>query len=481
MLVTYIKYIFILLTTYFIYTKLLNIFSNKKAKIYCLFSSILISTSIYFVHTFFLPVTIFFIVIAVLISSHLIYKTTISIGFITTMISICISYICFFVATFLVTPLGIALYYFHHNRAFSNIICLIVVGIIQLFLSSIPFKFKRLKKGMPFLYQPCDKDLITYICILILGSSAFISTRTILDKWFAFSLLLISIGGIFLLMWWKKDIKQAYANKIRLREISNLEGVIENQQNTINDYKAQHDKLSSLIHKDNKLIPSLTMAVSELINLYQANKFNEEALNRANNLLKTLEEISSQRKFILAAVSPETSAPEYTHILQIDAIINYMYQRAKTNNINFSVKLAVSSSSVITHIISISDLSTLIADLLENAIIACNHIENNSTEKSITLSIKEEKNTITLSVIDTGIPFPSNVLNHMGQIKITSHRDEGGSGIGLYSTILIAKKYLASCKVLDFETTKSKVISLCFDKQSMLIINHNKITFSRKL
>lgn len=90
-------------------------------------------------------------------------------------------------------------------------------------------------------------------------------------------------------------------------------------------------------------------------------------------------------------------------------------------------------------------MNTLLADLLENAIIATRR--NNGHH--ILLSISIVSKAYSISIFDSGIPFTKEVLTKWGLEQITTHQDDSG-GIGMITAYEIIKKKNASFMIHEF-------------------------------
>ena len=69
-----------------------------------------------------------------------------------------------------------------------------------------------------------------------------------------------------LFFWWRKRLYSDYLEKLKQREIASLEKIIEEQAEEIHKLKHHNEELSKIIHRDNKLIPSMQIAVKTLLN-----------------------------------------------------------------------------------------------------------------------------------------------------------------------------------------------------------------------
>lgn len=109
----------------------------------------------------------------------------------------------------------------------------------------------------------------------------------------------------------------------------------------------------------------------------------------------------------------------------------------------------------------------LLADLLENAIIATKH----SKEKNILVHLGILYQNYVIEVFDSGIPFESKTLKDFGIKRTTTHSNEGGSGIGLMSIYELMKQYKASFLLEKYNLEKSgftKKISVIFDRMEQI-------------
>ena len=139
-----------------------------------------------------------------------------------------------------------------------------------------------------------------------------------------------------------------------------------------------------------------------------------------------------------------------------------MLHRGMKDGIDFDFSLTGNVKYMVKEVLSETDCMTLLADLLENAMIATKANGGNH----IFLHIGVIENIYTIDVWDSGIPFTKETLYYLGKKRYTTHKKEGGSGIGLMSTYELAKNYGASV-VIDETSVETqlytKKISIIFD------------------
>lgn len=162
-----------------------------------------------------------------------------------------------------------------------------------------------------------------------------------------------------------------------------------------------------------------------------------------------------------------------TNVLSIDALMSYMLNKAREINIELELVISGSIKYMVENVICETDLNTIIADLVENAIIATKYSEN----KRIVVSIGIPEGNYEFEVFDSGIPFEADTIANLGIKKTTTHADSGGSGIGLITAFEIIKKYHASFmieEITDNNSLYSKKISVAFDNQNRFIVKTSR-------
>lgn len=467
MLETYIKYFFMIICSFYFYFKLLNIKTTHKNIIINICFSILVPLPLYFVRLnapyMFTPL----LIITFLFFLHYICKTSFNISLVTSVMAYSFSYFSFLLSTITLVPFAFAILSIIKNEKLCFIIVHLMIGFLQLLIAHIPFKFRRLKNGMPFILQKSSNDIGVLISICILITSSFYVIYKKNDFFFASAILFTTICGLCLFMWWKKQLTKSYLEKLRIKEMDDLKEEIKN-------LKEDNKNLSNIIHKDNKLIPAMEMAVQELISYCSQETSNNNLMIKSTELLRELNTLSTDRKGILSIYETQaTMIIQPTGSIRIDSLIRYMQQKALSHYIKFNFTLNCNLKYMISNIIDEDSLATLIADLTENSIIA----SKDQQEKNILLSLNIENNNYCLNIFDSGILFEPNVIINLGKIRTTTHADTGGSGIGLMSTYEIIKKYNASfCidETLSYNLY-TKRISIYFDSMNKIYVKSHRV------
>ena len=397
------------------------------------------------------------------------YKIPFKTSLLTTTLSFIFSIFSTTIALYLTIPIKIIFFFLSFEGAYSNFISYLVIGLIQLILARIPFRFKRLKNGMPFLQYDSLQNFGFLVSILFLLFQSIQKNASNNDtQLLIFTIqLFLGLSVIILFYWWTRRIKSLYLKKLKERELESLKQEITILQEEITSLKQNNNELSKLIHKDNKLIPAMEYTVTTL---YHSATFpDNDTKEQAKELLTQLKSISDERKGILTTYENTYIPTAQTGVLSVDAICHYMKQCAQAQNIVFHFTFPTSVKYFTDHILPEDKLTTLIADLTENAIISTKECDT----KNVLLCMGIEDNVYSLSIYDSGKLFERGPLLHLGINRFTTHPTEGGSGIGLMTTLEILKTCKASFVMNECidNPTYTKVVSICFDNLEQIRVN----------
>lgn len=289
----------------------------------------------------------------------------------------------------------------------------------------------------------------------------------------------ILLCGILLIFWWKKRIKDEYIKKVNARTVKSLKQTIQELKKEGDLLRYHNEELSEIIHKDNKIIPAMNMTVRSLLVEIRDEAESNERKSEIEKLLKNLNDMSEERHGIVTSYEDNNTQIRPTGFIMIDAILLYMSKKAVDLSIKFDYAISYNISEIIDKIIDEATLNTLLADLIENAIIAVSFQEN--SERSVHVALREEDGHFRFDIYDSGIPFQAKTISSLGIKRSTTHADTGGSGIGLMTTYEIIRKANASfiideCIDADVFT---KCISVSFDGLSEIRIKSERTDIIR--
>ena len=126
-----------------------------------------------------------------------------------------------------------------------------------------------------------------------------------------------------------------------------------------------------------------------------------------------------------------------TGIINIDNILEYFYLECSNKNISFNVIVKNNIKDVVNNVIPLNLLETLIADMIKNSIIAIGYSSNKNPKILVQF---DNTDCFEFRIYDTGIEFEINTLVNLGKERITTHKDDCGSGIGFVTTFETLEK-----------------------------------------
>lgn len=455
----FIKEFTLIICVFYTYSRILNI-PNRKYTKYIL-SNIIISIILtgisYILDSYISDSTITFQLAISAVFLAMISSTKLELSFSTTVISFGITYVLYVISVVIISiffalldvPLNAD---FIYPQALSAILLFLLTVLL--------FKIKRLKKGMPFLQNSTSNNFIFYISLLVLFAYIIFSNNNS-DLIYLLPVILIIFSSFFIYISWKKHITKSYLQKLHTRQVNTLQEELKVQATIIAELENNLDSFSKIVHKDNKIIPSMAMAVNNYLQHLDFHSDLDQQKKIGVALIEELNRISQERKGILTHYELSNQKLISTNIVSINALMHYMLQKAKDNGIRFELKGSKNIETLLESNISEDDLNTLLADLIENAIIATKECD----KRNILVDATMINEIYCINIFDSGTPFSSEVLKHWGKKRITTHKDTNGSGIGLITTYELLKKYKASFSLEEFENNEmfTKKLSILFD------------------
>lgn len=452
----FIKYINIIICTQYIYAKLLNQKINKRNCI--LFFLDIISSAIITYIDLQLPLISTIVLIIILsFQATILYRHNITMSFVFNIISYTITYIYYTLSTIIICGIWFLL-----KLDYSTNLVQILVLIMQcVFIQSFSH-FKRIRNGMLFLQNNVYYYPISIIGLCILITSCFFNTGSN-NQLFLIYFCTILLCALLLIFYFRTSITKTYLDQLTKRNNLDLNNQLEQITRKYDELYADKERLSAIVHSDKKLVNALKNAVMNY--LENGNNDNE----RGKELLEEIERYSKEREGNIRETEKFLNPLPSCNIVVIDNLLAYMYQKAQQNNIELSLMINCDVVAASKDLINLEDFSTLLADLIDNAIIATIHNKG----KLILVSFSIVKKHFTIQISDSGIPFTTEVLYTMGKERITTHADDNGNGIGLMQTFETLHKTNASLFIEEYNNPQAiytKSLSVVFNKKNQTVL-----------
>ncbi len=461
----YIKNLGIIICCIYYFYKLLKISFAKPDIIKLTGCTLFFSLILTYADLFYPSYTTFLTIFLLFACFYFITRTPFHVSITATVLSFAFSYsfmtIASIITGFFIIPIV-------HNKSllFPQIICCC----IQTLLMGIPFKFKRLQNGMPFLKNTNYTIPGMFICLAFIISSVIINNEKY-NIYYIFAVFIILLVTLLIYFYWRNSLTKTYMDKLKDRNILNLNQQIAQQSEEIIRLKEENEQLSKIVHKDNKLIPTLEHSVHTFI----ANNSitDQDILLEGNQIIERLSKLSKERRELIKEQNTLCQQLTLTNVLSIDQYLKYFQSEAIQNNIDFQTNIDCDVPYLIENIIEEYDLETLIQDLLDDAF----HATQANNGCYILLSIGIISNIYTISIFDNGVPFATEVLCKWGLEQITTREDDGGSGIGMMNTYETLQKYNASFIIHELGTdshTFTKEVTISFNNRNQYILQTDR-------
>lgn len=403
-----------------------------------------------------------FILLLFFLISKLYMKIDTTIIYLTVLFSFSLSFIAFTMSSIILSL--VLLPFFVNNYNIPWLLVRITGNIIHFSLIYYCFRIPRLKKGMGFIYHIPSSNTGSTLCnVMIMLIIMFSQSKTKPESFMLIFHSIILFSSYLFTYWWNYHITQTYRKLLKKNEIDSLNLLLEERNQEIAYLKNENEKLSRIIHKDNKLLPAISMAILD---------FPEKSANldlpktdNSSSLHIKLKELYAEREQAVVTYEKERipHLPE-TLYPSVNAVLSYMQTEALKHNIPYQVLLFDDLSDTIPKEVSEDDFVHLLSDLLANAINAC----RNTNSGMVQIYLGKTNGISTIKICNSESVFNIETLKVLGQTKHTTHADTGGSGIGLMDIWMLKEKYKATLLIDELTNSTSSSILTCVN----ILFNH---------
>lgn len=447
------------LTIFFCCAQIVNhILALKLPQLHLALESILLTASVLIVTLIFSGQFCFFsLFLLVCITYHQVDSLSLalttsllSFSFVTSIMTLCNLCTCIMLYPFFRSPQSTPV------LLMTILSCLLTLLSIRVFL-----RIRRFKSGMPFLRNKHTAyiGVIISLCCVTLIIYVFYRSNQFAILAFIFQLI-VCLSLIPFIAWWRVHIRKSYYTYLKNMELQEL-------QLKIQTLTADNDRLSQLVHKDNKLLTAMTHSVCTLLD--EASTLSPDQLeSHCSAMHEDLLRLGQHRQATLQELSGSLTGQFHTGHIMLDSVLNMMFQQAQSKRISLSLETSPDFWTNILSYLDEEELTHLIADLTQNAIIAT----QNASTKHINLSLSSTSNIPSIQIADSGTPFPPVVLNALGQSRCSQHLHEGGSGIGLMNIWTLKSTTKATLLIEEFpsDANYTKCIHFIFDQKNRYLI-----------
>ncbi len=347
----------------------------------------------------------------------------------------------------------------------------IAINILQIGFLIAFWRIKRIRNGITFLKKWKDDE---YMNLLLLNiSSAILFIAVILSNYqegitSKFGVMLIIFAIVMFITIWK-SLQLYYKQQM-------LEKVLEKTQKDLADKTEEVKKLEAENLSFSEISHSIAHRQDSLKHKLEKLSTNTEFADEIS--------INAQIDNITKDLRKKTKIDlEKTGIEIVDDMLDCMQAKCVENNIDFQLQINGNIYHMTNNYIAKEDLEILLADHIKDAIIAINHCEN--INKSILVRIGKIDGIYGVYFYDSGIEFEFNTLLNLGKIPITTHKSEGGTGMGFMNTFKTLSKTKGSLEIEEIgkpsKSNFTKVLKFKFNnKNEYKIISYREKELKEK-
>ncbi len=448
-----IKTFFISICTYYTFIRIINIKKIINIKLVIVIISVALFSFICGIVKYqsdsFTSTLSLILLLSILYS--LITKNKLGFSIFTTITSVSINYVLFFISIVINFIPNVM---FAIKNDYINLLLIVICYIILLYIF---FRIRKFKNGFDFLQRNMKNE---YFDILILNISITLLFSFILlsnfNLFITTSLFFAFIAfAIIMFITIQKTLTMYYKHKLLENELNEAKSEIKKKDKEIADLETENLNFSEMSHSISHKQKSLEYKLNQLL-LKSEISSELDISNRLNKI---------SNDFFGSTTTVELAK---TGIEQLDDMFTYMQSECIKNNIDFELQLSGNIHHMTNNFIDKDDLEVLIADHIKNAIIAINYSDNVNRSILVRLGIIDRY--YSLYVYDSGIEFEINTLLNLGEKTSTTHKDDGGTGIGFMKTFDTLKKYKASILINEnnppCKENYTKFIVIKFDKKN---------------
>ena len=455
-ILTIAKYIGLFICSFYGFIKLAQI-KFRLINILDLLVSVPLASALYYATEYLRPLVPIGLLLLTFLYSWARYRKPVLNTVIISTISCGISIATMAAAGIVTIPLGMIAFIFIPILTVRTIITVCVVFVLQIVAVFLICKIKRLKSGISIQNNSGTIEFLLLASILSIFMMTLLYTDNISSSPAAIIVLAITFCGLALIVWWKKHVTGNYLKELYKRNENFYEQRLAENEKERAELLKQNNDLAEIIHRDNKLIPAMEAAVEEILESEPNNE-------KYQNMLSQLKSLYAEHHEAINAYQSKADNLPKTDNSALNGIIRFINSQAMQNNISAEFEVNGASVHALSEIFKDSlELNTLILDLGENAIIATKVVPDGK----ILIAFEISEVGPSISFYDNGPHFDKAVIENMGKKRITTHKNDGGSGIGLMTLFGILNKYNASYH-LNEKTEKdgfTKCIKISFDNQ----------------
>ena len=455
----FLRTVAIIIYTYYVFRKVINVkLKDIKVidKFFIIISTLIISFLICNIITeikSYYSILIEILLISVV--NYFVYKKEIYYSFLLTIISFGINY-SIYVLSVLIAFIPNAIF-----KIQNDYIGFLIISVIYIFLIYRFFKLKRLRYGISLLNGKLLDSYFSYwifnLCFMVLMFAIIFQEISL------FNIINVGTGLLFLVFFMfitiKESIKLYYKQNLLIKDLESTKKELNEKNEELAKLEKENLEFSKTSHSLAHKQKALEYKINKLINE------DNTTISQGGTKQELKNELENISKYVYK--KPTDIEIEKTGIDKIDNMLEYMNSECDKNNIEFNLQIIGNIHYMVNHIISENELEILLADHIKDAIIAIQYSTNKN--RSILVKIGKIQKYYGIYIYDSGVEFTDEVLNKLGKEPITTHKDNGGTGMGFMNTFDTLKRHNASLNITKIGRPSlddyTKLVAIIFDSK----------------
>lgn len=357
---------------------------------------------------------------------------------------------------------GTFFYSFKYFR--DDLLVSVVTSVIQFILCYLLLQIKPLSKCFIYIDNENNFGMGLLISSYFLLTSLLLTQHEKIESEIGLVIILvIPLILVGLILWIRSIVKRYYKNKLQDRMDEYTQKEMEDKDRRIERLEAEVTALAKQVHRDNHLMTSVDRSVQDLAAC--------DSAEQREQIIGEIHTLYMERNDSIAKEQQKNKILPSTGFALIDSSLSELYVKAAARGISFDLTVSEEPYYLVNNIISQTDLQTLLCDHIKDAIIA---VESAGiTDGRILVTIEKKDSIFEIAIRDNGVDFEADTLARIGKEQVTTHADDGGSGIGFMTTFETLHKTKGSLIITEYEqkTPFSKSIAFVFDGLNRFVIS----------
>ena len=317
------------------------------------------------------------------------------------------------------------IYVVHYVTSFKGgIINRSFMFFVQFSLLLITLRFRKAENLINGLMTAESNDTVIYLWIAALSMRTLtmtsVFTRNDIMSVCIICVFLVILFFSVLFFWIKKEIRSTYTVRLQENELSMLDKSLAEKDKIINKLRSDNERLAEIIHRDNKLIPSIVMSVRKAAERAGADGDDFHSRETA----AALGEISAERVAVLSEYEEHRRRIIKSGVMAVDSVLLIMAEMAFSCGVGFSVNITGDLCKMLENTVERCEFIAVLTHLCEYAVSSAKDTENSAVD----VSIGQHAGNLFIEVADSGGTFYIDALKCIGKKQRSANAGEAGEG-----------------------------------------------------